>query len=117
MICFEEAVEIASELGRPLLVLEALRLDYPWSSERFHAFALQGMADNAKRFASTPIRYHAYVEPEPGHGRGLLETLAEDAHAVVTDDLCWRAEREARDTVWRQRRNSARAAARAGRCR
>ncbi len=83
----QRAVELARELGRPLVVLEALRLDYPWASDRFHAFVLQGMADNAKRFASTPIRYHAYVEPEPGHGHGLLETLAEDAHAVVTDEF------------------------------
>jgi deoxyribodipyrimidine photo-lyase len=83
----QRAIELARELGRPLIVLEALRLDYPWASERFHAFVLQGMADNAERFASTPIRYHAFVEQEPGQGRGLLAALAENACTVVTDDF------------------------------
>ena len=81
----QHAVERALHLNRPLLVLEAIRCDAPWSSRRTHRFVLQGMADNAERFRRFNIAYHPYVEPEPGHGRGLLTALARDAALVVTD--------------------------------
>jgi deoxyribodipyrimidine photo-lyase len=82
----QRAVELAVELERPLVVLEALRADYPWASDRLHAFVLQGMADNARAFAPTPVRYLAHVEGETGESRGLVEALAARAAAVVTDD-------------------------------
>lgn len=82
----QRAVELALELGRALVVLEPLRCDYPWASDRLHAFVLQGMADNVRAFAGTPVRYVPYVEPRPGEGRGLLEALAARAAVVVTDD-------------------------------
>jgi len=81
----DRAVALCRELGRPLLVLEPLRLDYPWASDRLHAFVLQGMADNAAAFAAAGVAYHPYVEPRPGAARGLLEALAARACAVVTD--------------------------------
>ncbi len=83
----QRAVEQARELNRPLVILEALRCDYPWASDRLHAFILQGMADNARRLASRPALYHPYVEPEKGAGKGLLKALAEKACLVVTDDF------------------------------
>ena len=76
----------AAELGRPLVVLEALRAGHPWASDRLHAFVLQGMADNARTLAVRGVRHHAYLEPEPGAGRGLLAALAQRACGVVTDD-------------------------------
>ncbi len=81
----QRALELARECGRPLVVFEPLRADYRWASDRLHAFVLQGMADNARAFAGTGILFAPYVEPEPGAGRGLLEALAKDACAVVTD--------------------------------
>ncbi len=51
----ERALERARELGKPLVVLEALRVDYPWASERLHRFVLDGMADNALRFERAGI--------------------------------------------------------------
>ena len=83
----QQAMARAFELGRPLLVLEALRLDYPWASPRLHQFVVEGMADNAAACAAAGVAYHAYVEPEPGHGRGLLAALAADACLVVTDEF------------------------------
>jgi len=83
----ERAAELARELGRPLVVLEALRAGYPWASERLHRFVLDGMADNAAALAGGPALYHPYVEPEPGAGKGLLAALAARACAVVTDDF------------------------------
>ena len=83
---FDRAVERCRELGLPLLVLEALRVGYPHASPRIHRFVLQGMAANAARLAGTRVRYHPYVEPEPGDGRGLLKALGREAAVVVTDD-------------------------------
>jgi deoxyribodipyrimidine photo-lyase len=83
----QRAVEWCRELGRPLVVLEALRIGYPWASDRLHAFALDGMADNAAAFARAGVRHHPYVESADGAGKGLLEALAADACVVVTDDF------------------------------
>lgn len=86
--CFalDHAIERAVELGRPLLVLEPLRCGYEWASDRMHAFVLQGMADNAAAFARAQVTYLPYVEPEVGHGTGLLVALAQKACLVVTDE-------------------------------
>ena len=83
----QQAAAHAEELGKPLVVLEALRCDHRWASDRFHRFVLDGMDANAKRFARRPVLYHRYVEPEKGAGRGLLEALGKRACVVVTDDF------------------------------
>jgi deoxyribodipyrimidine photo-lyase len=83
----DRAVELALEVGRPLVVFEALRCDYPWASDRLHAFVLDGMEEHWQESRNLPIHYLAYVEPHPGHGKGLLEALSARAVAVVTDDF------------------------------
>lgn len=82
----DRALEHAKALGRPLVVLEALRVGYPYASDRLHAFILQGMADNARRFAKSPVTHHPYVEARPGDGKGLFEALGARACVVVGDD-------------------------------
>lgn len=82
----DHALAWASELGRPLVVLEPLRVGYRWAADRHHAFVLAGMRDNAAAFARARVGYHPYVEPTPGHGRGLLAAAAASAAIVVTDD-------------------------------
>jgi deoxyribodipyrimidine photo-lyase len=64
----ERAAMQAAELGKPLVVLEAFRCDYRHASERLHAFALQGMADNARACEAAGVLYYPYVEPRPGAG-------------------------------------------------
>jgi deoxyribodipyrimidine photo-lyase len=83
----EHALTLASELKKPLLVLEALRVDYPWACDRFHHFVLTGMADNQAAFAKSKVGYYPYVEPREGAGRGLLEALAQHAAVVVGDEF------------------------------
>ena len=86
----QRAVELAKELKKPILILEALRCDYPWASDRLHRFVIEGMADNAKTLLPLQERgvtYYPYVEDQPGAGAGLLETLAKNAAAVVSDDF------------------------------
>ncbi|MEY4094204.1 MAG: hypothetical protein RLZZ53_1403 [Acidobacteriota bacterium] len=83
----DRAIEHARELNKPLVVFEALEVDYPWASDRLSAFVIDGMADNAAAFAKAPVTYVPYVEPTPGAGKGLLVALASSACVVVTDDF------------------------------
>lgn len=83
----DRALAWARELGLPLVVLEALRLDYPRASDRLHRFVLQGMADQRRAFAKAGLTYHAYVEPARNAGRGLVAALGKEAAVVVTDDF------------------------------
>jgi deoxyribodipyrimidine photo-lyase len=82
----DRALEHARALGRPLVILEPLNVDYRWASDRHHLAVIDGMAEHEHALRPTPVAYHPYVEPAPGAGRGLLEALAERACAVVTDD-------------------------------
>jgi deoxyribodipyrimidine photo-lyase len=81
----DRALEHARSLGKPLLVLEGLRREYPHASERHHRFVVQGMAVSRARFEAAGVRYHPWVEAEAGEGAGLLEALASRAAVVVTD--------------------------------
>jgi deoxyribodipyrimidine photo-lyase len=81
----QHAAHLASELRRPLVVLEALRCDYPWASDRLHRFVIDGMAANAAALHGRAL-YYPYVETEPGHGRGLLRALSAHACAITTDN-------------------------------
>ncbi len=82
----QRAVEWSHELSRPLVVLSALRLDYPWASDRLHSFILDSMAAVERNLEPTPAVVYSYVEPERNAGRGLVHALAERAAVVVTDD-------------------------------
>lgn len=83
----ERAAGWARELAKPLVILEALRCDYPWASDRLHRFIIDGMRENALQFAKTDAFYFPYVEPCKGAGKGLLSALAQRACLVVTDDF------------------------------
>ncbi len=83
----QRAVEWCRELGRPLLVLEALRSGYRWKCDRFHRFVLEGMAENAAAFERAGVTYYPYVEPALDEGKGLLAALADRACVVVADDF------------------------------
>lgn len=83
----DHALALAESLGRPLVILEALRVGYRWASARIHRFVLEGMAVNAEAATQAGLSYYGYVEPEEGAGKGLLQALASDACAVVTDEF------------------------------
>jgi deoxyribodipyrimidine photo-lyase len=82
----DRAIAHAQAFEKPLVVLEALRCDYEWASDRLHTFVLQGMAEHVRAAAGAPLLYYPYVETAPGEGRGLLGALAARAAIVVTDD-------------------------------
>ncbi|MEO5762164.1 MAG: deoxyribodipyrimidine photolyase [Vicinamibacteria bacterium] len=81
------AIKCANELGKPLVVYEGLRLDYPWSSARLHRFILEGMRDNAATAAKLGFTYWPYVETPAQPARGLLAQIVARAALVVTDDF------------------------------
>ncbi len=81
----QRAAELASRWHKPLVVLEAIRLDYPHASDRLHAFLLDGMRDNLTACKDAAVTYHPYLEPRRGAGRGLLAAWTKDACAAVTD--------------------------------
>jgi len=83
----DRCVQLAHELGKPLLVLEALRVGYRWNSDRLHRFVLDGMRANRDACAAHGVAYYPYVEAEEGQGAGLLEALSQRAAVVVTDDF------------------------------
>jgi len=83
----QRAADHALELDKPLVILEALRIGYPWACERFHRFILEGMADNARRLQKADVLYYPYVEPAPDADKGLLAALASRACLIVTDDF------------------------------
>ena len=83
----DRALEYCESLRKPLVVFEALRVAYPWASDRLHRFVLDGMANNARKCASIGIAYYPYIEPAAGAGKGLLAALAEEACVVITDDF------------------------------
>ncbi len=83
----QRAVDKALELGKPLVILEALRCDYPWASDRLHRFIIDGMTANARYLENRSALYYCYLEPEKGAGKGLLETLGAEACMVVTDEF------------------------------
>jgi deoxyribodipyrimidine photo-lyase len=81
----QRAVQHSVELGRPLVILEPLDVDYPWANDRLHRFILDGMAATAAICSKSRAFYYPYVEPTPRHGRGLLQRLSQDACIVITD--------------------------------
>lgn len=83
----EHAVSIAQKLNSALVILEPLRIDYPWSSERHHRFIIDGMYDNIHAFDKYKVNYYPYLERKCGEGKGLLATLAKRANYLISDDF------------------------------
>ena len=82
----QRAADWSRDLGLPLVVLEALRSDYPWASDRLHRIIVDGMADTAAALEGQNVTYYPYVEPDHGAGSGLLEALAADAAILPSDN-------------------------------
>jgi photolyase PhrII len=83
------AIERADELGLPVLVYHGIRHDYPWASDRFHTFILEGVTDLTRDFAQRGIQYACYLDtrsPDDKTGpTSPLIALAHRAAMVVTD--------------------------------
>jgi deoxyribodipyrimidine photo-lyase len=77
----DHAVDVANELGLPVIVGFGLMDDYPEANERHYAFMLEGLAETAAGLAERGIRL---VVRHGAPDRVALD-LAADAAAVVCD--------------------------------
>lgn len=82
----QRATQLASDLNKPLIVFEPLRVNYRWASDRFHRFVIEGMRSNEEAFQHKSVTYLPYVEPTTHAASGILEQLSQRACCVVTDD-------------------------------
>ncbi len=85
-LAFAHAQRRANEMGKPLVVYEALRRDYPYASERLHRFVLEGVADTARDCAEQGVAYGFFLQTKASP-RGVLHRLASRAALVVADSL------------------------------
>jgi deoxyribodipyrimidine photo-lyase len=83
----DRALDWARALGKPLVVLECLRTDYPFASDRLHTFYLQGMADNSRRFARAGVVHYPFVASRAGAEKGLVQALLARACVAVVDEF------------------------------
>ena len=80
------AAELANEHRLPLLVYEGLTCTYPFASDRFHTFLLEGVPETARRLEKLGIGYVFHLRKRRADPNDALYRLAGDAAAVVTDD-------------------------------
>lgn len=80
------AIEWANRLNKPLLIYEGLILDYPWASDRFHRFFMEGMAEHLDYASKFNISYFPLVEDQTGVEQNIRELLFRDACLVVSDE-------------------------------
>ncbi len=85
-VAFAHAQRRANELGKPLVVYEGLRRDYPHACARFHRFVLDGAESNARDCQQQGVAYAFFLQT-PRTPRGVLHALAARAALVVTDWL------------------------------
>lgn len=81
------AIMRANELGLPCVVYEALGSDYPFASDRFHHFVLEGAADTARVLATRGIKHIFFLPRTAAEARGILQKVAERAALIVSDDF------------------------------
>ena len=85
----DHAVHLASTIGKPLVVFEALGLRYPYPSVRHHQFVLDGMAENAAALRSRGATVLTAVATRIGSTKNLLHTLSAHSCAVITDETAF----------------------------
>jgi len=85
-LALEIAIEHADALGLPCLFYEGLRPDYPYASDRFHTFVLEGARDTARALRARGIAHAFFLPRTKDEARGVVAKLAERAALVVSDD-------------------------------
>jgi len=80
------AICLARQNGLPLLVYHGLSEDYPYSSDRYHAFILQGHRDVQRELAQRGIDASFHLQRDGDRGPHL-RTLTRKAAVLVTEEM------------------------------
>ncbi len=81
------AVEQANERRLPLVVYEGLKFYYPWASDRFHTYILEGVEEKRRAFEKFGIKYVFYLQKNDESPKQTVAKIAKDAALIVTDDF------------------------------
>ena len=81
------AIEQANKRRLPLVVYEGLKFYYPWASDRFHAFILEGVEEKRRAFKKLGIKYIFYLQKNDKSPKQTVAKLAKSAALIVTDDF------------------------------
>ena len=73
------ASELANRLRLPVLYYEELTYNYPYASDRFHTFVLEGVPETAKRLRKAGIGYVFYLRRNSSDPDDVLYQLARRA--------------------------------------
>ena len=80
------AANLANENSLPLLFYEGLTCWYPYASDRFHTFILEGVPETERRLKALGIGYVFHLRQRRTDPDNALYRLAQQAAAIVTDD-------------------------------
>ncbi|AEI67648.1 deoxyribodipyrimidine photo-lyase [Corallococcus macrosporus] len=81
----DAAIGLGNHLGLPVVVYQAIRPDYPYASDRLHAWALEGMMDMAAGCAARGLPYWLELPRTSKEHQPRLAWLGRRAAAVVSD--------------------------------
>ena len=81
------AIEQANERKLPLVVYEGLKFYYPWASDRFHTFILEGVEEKRLSFERLGIKYVFYLQQDEQSPKQTVARIARCAALIVTDDF------------------------------
>ena len=81
------AIEQANERKLPLVVYEGLKFYYPWASDRFHTYILEGVEEKREEFEKRGIKYVFYLQENERSPKQTVAKIAKDAALIVTDDF------------------------------
>ncbi|QDT02605.1 Deoxyribodipyrimidine photo-lyase [Rubripirellula lacrimiformis] len=80
------AICLARQNGLPLLVYHALSEDYPYASDRFHSFMLQGHRDVQRELTDRGIQSNFHLQRDGARGPHLRD-LTRRAAVLVTEEM------------------------------
>ncbi|MDF1840833.1 MAG: FAD-dependent oxidoreductase [Rubripirellula sp.] len=82
----DAAICLARQNGLPLLVYHGLSEDYPYASDRYHAFILQGHRDVQRELADRGIQAFFHLQQQGDRGPHL-RTLTRQAAVLVSEEM------------------------------
>lgn len=93
------AAEVANRLDLPLLCFEELTFDCPLANDRLHTFALEGVPETQRGLEALGAGYLFHLRRDRRDPGDVLQRLAADAAAVVTDDYPTGLPRQRNETI------------------